>query len=308
MLHPDTQVVSDGDIVQDAAWRPVGVTEQFLGDAENYHQRYFNDAHWRHITYRLVTGLDASKPMTVLDIGSGSGNTIFPLADALPLARIVASDISPQLLRILMREVRARRLEDRVSAYCFDLHRDFFAPESFDHIIGGAILHHMMDPMEALRNVAKCVKPGGMVALAEPMEIGGHLMAAVYHMPLQEIEAEGPEWLVLHFRAMVDDYDARLGMRPKSWSVTLDDKWFFSPTYVRRLARELGFSAFDVRSFYDDHSNIIEAVVLSGVELAGRRRDEPPERVLQLLRELDASIPENVKRRAPPEGIIRLIK
>jgi SAM-dependent methyltransferase len=308
MLHSETQVILEGDIARDAAWKPVGVTDQFLADAESYHQRYFDDAHWRYITGRLVTGLDASRPMTVLDIGSGSGNTIFPLADALPLTRIVASDISPQLLHILMREVRGRGLQDRVSAFCFDLHRDFFASDSFDHVIGGAILHHMLDPLEALRNVAKWVKPGGMVALAEPMEIGGHLMAAVYHMLLQEIEPEGPEWLVLHFRAMVDDYDARLGMRPKSWSADLDDKWFFSPTYVRRLARELGFSACDVRSLYDDHSNIIEAVVLSGVQLAGHRRDEPPARVLELLRELDGSIPESVKRRASPEGVIRLIK
>ena len=308
MLHRDTGVIMEGLVAKDTAWQPTGVTDQFLADAETYHERYFNDLHWRYITQRLVGLIDPSQACDILDIGSGSGNTIFPLADVLPLARIAASDISPPLLQILMRSVEARGLQDRITAYCFDLHRDFFAAESFDHVIGGAVLHHMLDPLEALRNVAKWVKPGGTVSLSEPMEIGGHLMAAVYHMLLEEIEGDGPSWFVDHFRAMIDDYDARLGMRPKSWTITLDDKWYFSPTYIRRLARELGFSSFEVRSLYDQHADIIEAVVMSGVELGGHSRAETPPRALALLRELDRDIPETVKRRAYPEGIIRFVK
>lgn len=308
MLHRDTRVIMEGLVAKDTAWQPVGVTDQFLADAGIYHERYFNDLHWRHITQLLVEPIDASQACDVLDIGSGSGNTIFPLASVLPLARITASDISPPLLHILMKSVEAQGIQDRITAYCFDLHRDFFAAESFDHVIGGAILHHMLDPLEALRNVAKWVKPGGTVSLAEPMEIGGHLMAAVYHMLLEEIEGDGPDWLVAHCRAMVGDYDARLGMRPKEWTVTLDDKWFFSPTYIRRLTQELGFADFELRSFYDQHPNIIEAVVMSGVELGGHSRAEVPAEALTLLRELDSSIPETVKRRAYPEGVIRFMK
>ena len=109
-------------------------------------------------------------------------------------------------------------------------------------------------------------------------------------------------------RAMVGDYDARLGMRPKNWTASLDDKWFFSPTYVRSLALELGFADFELRSLYDQHPNIIEAVVISGIELGGHDRAEIPPRALALLHELDSSIPESVKRRAYPEGVIRLMK
>ena len=208
-----------------------------------------------------------------------------------------------------MRTVEARGLRDRVTAYCFDLHRDFFAPESFDHIIGGAILHHMLDPVAALGNVAKWVKPGGTVSLAEPMEIGGHLMAAVYHLLLDDIEDEGPEWLVQRFQAMVGDYDARLGMRPKSWTVDLDDKWFFSPTYIRSLARQLGFSRCTLSPFYDSHPNILEAVVVSGVELGGHPRDEIPPRVIALTSRARPRHPRDPsRRRAYPEGVIRLYK
>ena len=83
----------------------VGVTEQFLERAEEYHRNYLDLDYWRFLLGNAFKALGAMPdPKIVIDIGSGSGNSVIPLADRFPHAGIVATDISPQLLAIRQRK------------------------------------------------------------------------------------------------------------------------------------------------------------------------------------------------------------
>ena len=138
----------EGRVHIDTNWQPVGVTEQFLESAETYHARYYNNGYWKYLVDRGLESarVDRSASLRVLDVGSGSGNSVFAAADLLPNSTILASDISPQLLRILVGiQENVPTLNSRIEAYCFDLHKDFFAEDTFDLVVGGAILHHMLD-------------------------------------------------------------------------------------------------------------------------------------------------------------------
>ena len=73
-----------------------GVTAQFLEHADDYHRRYANVAHFRVLLDDALSRLDPPlDARVILDIGSGSGNSVIPLLDRFPAAFVVATDISP---------------------------------------------------------------------------------------------------------------------------------------------------------------------------------------------------------------------
>jgi len=308
-LAPGISVHRSGAIYMDNAWQPFGVSEQFLDEADIYHERYFNNDHWSWMVGRALEGLESDPlmPLNLLDIGSGSGNTIAPLASHFPHAKLACNDISPQLLSILMRNAAQRaNISPRISAYCFDLHKDFFAPETFDGILGGAMLHHMLDPIAALRNAVKWLKPGGWIALVEPLERGWLMHAIIYHTLLEELEDSEPEEVIWYFKAMILDIEERLGApRQRPNTPDRDDKWFFSPTFVREMAKELGLSSWSLEPLGPGlfRNNIVATMAAAGV------KSPPSQRMLEILDEFDAQIADGpIRRRLEADGILRFWK
>ena len=104
----------------------VGVTAQFLDHAEEYHRRYHDVDYWRFlIGNALEKAAITGEVGTVIDIGSGSGNSVIPLSERFPRARIVATDISPQLLAILRQFLRQRpEMLQRISPTPIRLRRE----------------------------------------------------------------------------------------------------------------------------------------------------------------------------------------
>src|SRR5262245_31281823 len=79
----------------------VGVTAQFLEHPEEYHRRYHDVAYWSFLLGNALEKAHITHEVgTLIDIGSGSGNSVIPLCERFPRARIIATDISPQLLKI----------------------------------------------------------------------------------------------------------------------------------------------------------------------------------------------------------------
>ena len=242
LLNANCRYREENGVYIDAHWVPAGVTEQFLSEANTYHQKYYNNDYWTYLVDRGLTAakVDRSKNLTVLDIGSGSGNSFFAAQNLLSHAQVVASDISPQLLKLLV-QVSKKEGGRKVSAYCFDLHKDFFSENSFDLIIGGAIFHHLLDPREALINIAKWAKKDSPIILFEPMQCGGYILSAVYQTLLDELSSDCDPRLLNVFRAMINDYEHRFGVpHLKPWTSSLDDKWLFTRNYFDKISIELG--------------------------------------------------------------------
>ncbi|TMH04634.1 MAG: class I SAM-dependent methyltransferase, partial [Betaproteobacteria bacterium] len=107
-------------------------------------------------------------PSLIIDIGSGSGNSVIPLADLFPDANIVATDISPQLLAIL-RDFLSKRDdaknseggEGRFALVCVDAAEANYLPGVADLAVGAAILHHILEPAKVLASCHRALKPGG---------------------------------------------------------------------------------------------------------------------------------------------------
>ena len=161
---------------------PVGLSAQFLEDAAVYHRQYSNTAY-----FKLLIS-DALKRMSfhpaspaILDIGSGSGNSVFPCLELFADCRIVATDLSPNLLRILLDHVNgAAGAAGRVAPVCMDATRDYYAEQVFDFVLGAVILHHLIDPGAAIAAASRALKPGGYAVFFEPFENGNAILRIAY--------------------------------------------------------------------------------------------------------------------------------
>jgi len=295
-------------------WSPIHVTSQFIEDAETYHQRYFERLDFVDLVARCLTlaGIDRDARLRVQDIGSGGGSSVFAACRLLPNAEIFATDISPQLLRLLGNFVESRdELRGRVRPWCFDLHRRFFRPASFDLVLGAAILHHLLDPRAALANVADGLKPGGKLILVEPLESGSLVMAMLYARVLEVLAAardtDGP--LARLMKALRLDIQCRLGPpAPKPWTALLDDKWIFDEPYLMQLAGELGLSKVEIHPVQEDLSHVYEVAFRSVLADSGNAALVIPEAVTAAVREFDRSIGPELKLHLCPTGIIVFTK
>jgi release factor glutamine methyltransferase len=72
----------------------------------------------------VLARMAEDQPLTVVDVGTGSGNIAVSLALERPYSRIFALDISPEAVARAQTHVARFNLQDRVSVHCGDL----FAP------------------------------------------------------------------------------------------------------------------------------------------------------------------------------------
>lgn len=69
---------------------------------------------------RRLQGADG-RPLTLADIGTGSGNLAIAIASSTETSKILASDISGAAIAIARRNVERHHLQDRVTLFCGDM-------------------------------------------------------------------------------------------------------------------------------------------------------------------------------------------
>jgi SAM-dependent methyltransferase len=307
-------VYRDGRIFVDRDWSPAGVTLQFTSDAKTYSKRYFQRLDFDHLLDRClqVADVDRERALRVLDIGSGGGSSVFAACRLMPHAEIFASDISPQLLRLLAEFADSRdEWRGRIKIFRFDLHRRLFASEVFDLVIGAAILHHLLDPWSALVNVARSLKRGGRIILVEPLEPGSLVLSAMYGRVLCVLDGlgQGDGELARVMRTLRLDIQSRLGVPvEKPWTARLDDKWVFDEAYLIGLARDLGLARVEVHSAQLPLDNLFEGAFMSVLADIGSGDVAIAHEVIECVREFDRGIAAELKARLCPTGIIVFTK
>src|SRR3989442_1190262 len=113
----------------------------------------------------FVDELVARHPMPaharVVDLGCGPADIPIRLVAALPRSQIVAVDASIPMLALGLEALRQR--PPRVSLICARLPHLPFADRGFDAVISNSLLHHLPEPAVLWRDVARLVRPGGVV-------------------------------------------------------------------------------------------------------------------------------------------------
>jgi SAM-dependent methyltransferase/uncharacterized membrane protein len=97
----------------------------------------------------------------VLDAGCGTGGFIRSLRAGQPGWQVTGVDLSPVACGLARERTGAGIVEGSITALPF-------ADSSFDAAVTGDVLYHVEDVAAALRELARCVRPGGVVLVNEP--------------------------------------------------------------------------------------------------------------------------------------------
>lgn len=109
-----------------------------------------------------------------LELGAGTGYFSLNLLQAGVIGQATCTDISAGMIEALERN--AQRLGLEVETAVTDAESLPFDDESFDLVIGHAVLHHLPDLERAWREIHRVLKPGGTAIFAgEPSRLGDRI-------------------------------------------------------------------------------------------------------------------------------------
>jgi ubiquinone/menaquinone biosynthesis C-methylase UbiE/broad specificity phosphatase PhoE len=116
----------------------------------------------------LVKFANLPKNLRVMDVGTGTGRLALLLAEE-GANEVVGVDISPAMLEMAeyLRLSSASPAAQRVSFRLAAAQQMPFRSENFDAIVCRLVLHHTHKPEQILQELARLLKPGGILILAE---------------------------------------------------------------------------------------------------------------------------------------------
>ncbi len=114
----------------------------------------------------VVSYLRLSGAETVVDYGAGTGIYTIGVAEAVPGGRVVAVEALPRLAELL-REKVTPELAGRLELVETDANTVPLADGAADRVVMVDVLHHLYDQPEALSEVVRLLRPGGLFVVVD---------------------------------------------------------------------------------------------------------------------------------------------
>ena len=178
-----------------------------------------------------------------LEIGAGTGYFSLNLLQAGIVAQATCTDISPGMVATLNRNAQRLGLDVRTARA--DAEALPFADQSFDLVLGHAVLHHLPNLRRAFAEFHRVLRPGGRIVFAgEPSRVGDRIAA----LPKRSANTVAPVWR----RLMRAEPAPRPADSDSQDFVDHDlercvDIHAFSPADLQRHAKRAGFTDVVVR-------------------------------------------------------------
>lgn len=119
---------------------------------------------------RLLEACRVAAAREVLEVGCGVGIEAVRIARA-GSSRVVALDVSPEMLRWTDRRARAAGVRDRLEIVQGDVRALPFVDGRFDAVICESVLAFVGDKETAIREMVRVTRPGGWIGLNEGMHL-----------------------------------------------------------------------------------------------------------------------------------------
>src|SRR5579864_1270491 len=121
------------------------------------------DPRWR----RFMVSRIPPTAMRVVDVATGTAAVAIELARAVPSRTVVGVDQSPEMLAAGRARVARAGVADRVELREGRAESLPFADGAFDALTFTYLLRYVDDPVTTMRELARVVRPGGVVAMLE---------------------------------------------------------------------------------------------------------------------------------------------
>ncbi|GAB3984418.1 class I SAM-dependent methyltransferase [Plantactinospora veratri] len=175
-----------------------------------HHESVLRSHRWRtadnsagHLLAHLTPG------MALLDVGCGPGTITVDLAALVAPGRVTAVEITDDALQLARTEAQTRG-RSNIDFTVADVHALDLPDDAFDVVHAHQVLQHVADPVQALREMGRVCRPGGIVA-ARDSDYAGF----TWYPRLPELD----EWLALYQRAArANGGEPDAGRRLLSWA------------------------------------------------------------------------------------------
>ncbi len=165
-----------------------------MGDAiyvHGHHESVLRSHTWRtvensakYLEKYLTNNLD------LLDVGCGPGTVTLDFAKRLTDGTVIGIDISEEIITKAQTDAEEYQLGNCTFSYGDTYHLDF-EDNSFDIVHAHQLLQHLTDPVSAIKEMHRVVRPGGVVAIRDA-DYGGMVWAP--------IDPKLTEWMDLYQR------------------------------------------------------------------------------------------------------------
>ncbi|GES28956.1 class I SAM-dependent methyltransferase [Streptomyces angustmyceticus] len=175
-----------------------------------HHESVLRSHTWRTVANSAAYLRDALRPdMRILDVGCGPGTITADLAALVPDGQVTGLEHAPDVLR----QARATAADRGLTNFRFavgDVHALDFPDDTFCVVHAHQVLQHVGDPVQALREMRRVTRPGGLVAVRD----------SDYSAMTWYPEVDGmADWLRLYLRvARANGGEPDAGRRLHAWA------------------------------------------------------------------------------------------
>lgn len=245
----------------------------------------------------------------VLELGCGFGSATIPMLQLLPNAFVIASELSTAMLTCLKEKLSQEPLSVQERCGLLQLNAEAldFEDNSFDIVMGAAVLHHLFYPEKVLESCLRIVKPGGHAIFFEPFEAGMGIVNIIYKTFLDDSQAKAlPTATRLYLQHSVTYWDNMTQLaKEHPFFQSADDKWLFTRTFFEMHAERLGFRR--CLTFPMSKSpRPFEEMVLT--HFKGNHMPEPTSWMMRIVDRFESSFSPMMKQDLFTEGVLVLTK
>jgi len=143
------------------------------------------DRRWRRMLVDALGNLQEGDE--VLDVATGTGDIALSIARRLPRVRVRGLDTSRGMLAVGERKVWVQRMSDRVVLAYGDAQSMPFEGDRFSASVIAFGIRNVPDRLQGLREMTRCVRPGGRVVVLELSEPRGGLLSALARLQVHYV-------------------------------------------------------------------------------------------------------------------------